>query len=67
MAKANPVAQDASETEVTLNEFCTALSANDKRVELIGGFNSVETKAGRLKDTEVNFRARFTAFVNKPV
>lgn len=69
MAKANSVAQAASDekVEVTLTEFCTALSANDKRVELIGGFNSVETKAGRLKDTEENFRARFTAFVNKPV
>lgn len=53
--------------EVTLTEFCTALSRSDKRVELIGGFNSVETKAGRLKDTGANFRQRFTAFVNKPV
>ena len=68
MAKATSVIQDSSEpAEVTLNEFCTALSANDKRVELIGGFNFVETQAGHLKDTEDNFRKRFTAFINKPV
>ena len=62
-----PVTESEIPAEVTLNEFCTALSKTDKRVELIGGFNSVETKAGRLKDTDANFRTRFTAFVNKPV
>lgn len=53
--------------EVTLNEFCTSLSKTDKRVELIGGFNASETNAGHLKDTEANFRERFSAFINKPV
>lgn len=68
MAEAKTVDQPVEPAaELTLNEFCTSLSRTDKRVELIGGFNSVETKAGRLKDTEASFRKRFTAFVNKPV
>lgn len=67
MANKADVTPSEPVAEVTLTEFCTALSRSDKRVELIGGFNSVETKAGRLKDTEANFRKRFTAFVNKPV
>ena len=62
-----PVTQSAPSAEVTLTEFCTSLSRMDKRVELIGGFSFVETKAGHLKDTEANFRKRFTAFINKPV
>lgn len=52
---------------LTLGEFCTRLSQVDKRVELIGAFNSVEKKAGRFKDIESAYQARFTAFVNKPV
>lgn len=68
MAKADSVpAPDDIAAEVTLNEFCTSLSRTDKRVELIGGFASVEAKAGHTKDTEDNFRARFLAFTNKPV
>lgn len=61
------VTQSDPVAEVTLTEFCTSLSSTDKRVELIGGFNFAETQEGHLKDTEANFRQRFTAFVNKPV
>jgi uncharacterized NAD(P)/FAD-binding protein YdhS len=52
---------------VTLNEFCTRLSMTDRRVELIGGFHFTETQAGRLKDAESNYQARYTAFLTKPV
>lgn len=55
------------EQEVTLTEFCVRMSATDKRVELIGGFNASEARAGTVKDTESRYRARFTAFINKPV
>lgn len=70
MAKADAkdaidVASDAE--PVTLDEFCMRLSKSDKRVELIGAFHFVENKAGRLKDAEHKYQARFEAFVNKPV
>jgi len=66
MAKAEPVETVEPVVEITLTEFCTSLSKTDKRVELIGSFNAAETKAGHLKDAESKFRARFTAFINKP-
>jgi hypothetical protein len=66
MAK-DATTSDEAPSELTLTEFCTLLSQSDKRVELIGAFNFVETKAGHTKDTEANFRKRFTAFINKPV
>jgi hypothetical protein len=53
--------------QVTLDEFCTRLSMTDRRVELIGGFHFVETQAGRNKDAESNYQARYTAFLTKPV
>lgn len=57
----------AAPADVTLDEFCTRLSLTDKRVELIGGFHHVEKKHRRFKDAEPKYRARFEAFVNKPV
>lgn len=51
---------------ITLDEFCTRLSATDRRVEMIGAFNHDEKKAGRIKDAEGNYRSRFDAFVKKP-
>ena len=53
--------------QLTLEEFCTRLSATDKRVELIGAFYFVEKSADRTKDYESEYQSRFTAFVNKPV
>ena len=49
-----------------LEEFCQRLSVTDRRVELIGAFYSEETRAGRVKDTESNFSARFNKFVSQP-
>jgi len=60
-------AVDPAEQKLTLDEFCRRLSASDKRVELIGAFHFVETQAKRFKDAESSYRARFSAFVNKPV
>lgn len=60
------VATEPSEFPLTLDEFCSRLSATDKRVELIGGFHSVEKAAGRVKDLESAYVARFTDFINQP-
>jgi len=51
---------------LTLNEFCSRLSATDKRVELIGGFEHTERFAGRMKDVQSAYSDRFTAFANQP-
>lgn len=53
--------------EMTLQEFCTRLSAKDRRVELLKGFFAYETGNGCIKGTEDQLQARFEAFVNKPV
>lgn len=58
---------EQSEFPLTLDEFCTRLSATDNRVELIGAFFHVETAAGTVKDTHSVFASRFTAFATKPV
>jgi alpha-beta hydrolase superfamily lysophospholipase len=49
-----------------LDEFCTRLSAEDKRVEMIGAFHHQESAAGRKADTHAAFLARFTAFCSQP-
>lgn len=61
-APVNPAIPD-----LTVEEFCTRLSASDRRVELINAFCFVERKAGHFKDAESNYQARFQAFANKPV
>ena len=61
-----PRENHSPEAAITLEEFCVRLSNTDKRVEMIGAFNHGETRAGRIKDTESNYRSRFDAFVNKP-
>lgn len=66
VAEQPQAAAAAQDFPLTLNEFCTRLSATDKRVELIGAFEHAERVAGRAKDTEPAFAARFTAFVNQP-
>ena len=58
-------AQDQAD-ELTLAEFCARLSRTDRRVELIGGFHAVTTRAGVIKDTEAGFAARFEAFATQP-
>lgn len=51
----------------TLDDFCCELSTGSKRVELISAFAHVESMAGRLRDTEANYQARFEAFIGQPV
>lgn len=64
--KAPPAPVEEQEIPLSLDEFCTRLSAADRRVELIGGFHAMEVKAGRTKDIESAFKARFDGFVNQP-
>lgn len=64
-APAETVAQPA-EFALTLDEFCARLSGKDRRVEMIGGFHFAEKQAGRLKDTEAAFAARYAAFQTQP-
>lgn len=61
-APVNPAIPD-----LTVEEFCTRLSASDRRVELINAFCFVERTAGHYKDAESNYQSRFQTFVNKPV
>lgn len=66
MAK-EPVSKVTSEqsTPLTLNEFCIRLSVEDKRVELIGGFEHTERVAGRLSDTYENYSERYKKFTTQ--
>ena len=65
-AKPQDSAAVAKEFPLTLGEFCTRLSGTDRRVELIGAFEHAERVAGRAKDTESAYAARFVAFVSQP-
>ena len=70
MAKQNPTdeaVEITQEPRLTLSEFCTRLSETVSRPELLGGFEFVERRAGRIKDTEASYRARFDTFVTTPV
>lgn len=60
-------AESVEPIRLTLNEFCARLSKTVKRPSLLGGFEHTERVAGRLTDTDEAFRARFDAFINKPV
>jgi hypothetical protein len=62
-----PVVATAAEPSLSLADFCIRLSESVSRPELIGAFAHVEQKDGKIKDTALNFRARFDAFINKPV
>jgi hypothetical protein len=63
-AKAAP--QGDEEIPLSLDEYCTRLSASDRRVELIGAFHSEEAAAGRTVDTAPAYSARFDQFINRP-
>jgi hypothetical protein len=54
------------EFPLTVVEYCTHLSATDRRVELIGAFEHSERVAGRSSDIASNFSRRYAAFVNQP-
>jgi cell division septation protein DedD len=66
--KAAPPAPPSSSAAptVTLETFCAARSATDKRVELIGAFHNAEQRAQHLSDTQDNYQARFDAFCSAP-
>lgn len=67
MAKATTAADPAvAGGELTLTEFCIRLSQRDRRVPLIGGFETNEKRAGRVKDAEAAFQARFDEFIKQP-
>lgn len=53
--------------KITIAEFCVRQSEKMTRPELLGGFEFVEKRAGRLKDTEAAYLDRFIAFQNTPV
>ena len=55
-----------TEFKLSIEEFCTRLSAEDSRVELIGAFAATEKAAGRTHDTETAYRQRFEQFINQP-
>jgi hypothetical protein len=50
---------------VLVDEFCTDLSAHDRRPELIYAFSKDEKRKGHLRDTAANFQARFAAFASR--
>lgn len=64
MAKSTPAPNN--EFVVQLDHFCTDLSATDKRVEMIGAFNTIERQAGRVRDTATAYQSRYEAFCNAP-
>ena len=51
---------------LSLDEFCTRLSANDRRVELIGGFHHSEKASGRVRDTEAAYLGRYKDYITQP-
>lgn len=71
MAKAETPAVEevtpAQNFDLGIDEFCSRLSATDKRVELIGAFHHCEVLEGRAKDAASAYSARFAAFANRPV
>lgn len=66
-AEVSATPEKPTELPQHLGEFCARLSATVKRPELIGAFEHHERTGGRLSGTETEFKARFDAFVNKPV
>jgi hypothetical protein len=66
VADTQPAIAQVAATQLTLNEFCIRLSQRERRVTLIGGFEAVERKALRTKDTEASYQSRYDAFINQP-
>jgi hypothetical protein len=63
---AAPQVEDNSAIPLSLEEYCLRRSRTDRRVEMLGAFESDARRNGHLRDTEPGFDARFTAFCNKP-
>lgn len=56
----------AAPSQISLTEFCIRLSETNRRVELIGAFESTERRAGRTEATHEQFTARYQEFINQP-
>lgn len=54
------------EIPLSLTEFCIRASRTDRRIELLGAFESVEKAAGRHQDTEQAYKNRLDAFARAP-
>jgi hypothetical protein len=63
-----PVPQQPAPAEfpITIEEFCIRLSKGAAQPELIGAFHNVEVRAGRLRDKQSAYAARWTAFPTQP-
>lgn len=64
-----PIAPTTTVTapKVSLTEFCLNQSAKENRPELIGGFEFIEKRAKRFKDTQEAYAERFEAYKVTPV
>lgn len=60
-----PAAPEAA--QITLTEFCTRLSANVRRPELLGAFEFKERQKGNVKASAEAFAESFTQFCKTPV
>lgn len=49
-----------------IDEFCLALSRNDKRVELIAAFNLKMKRDKKFKNYIAFFQAEFESFISMP-
>ena len=56
----------ASNFNVTLDEFCKRLSLKKVGPELISGFHHAQKKAGNVKDSDAVYSAAFANFVKQP-
>ena len=61
-------AEQAEQTEfpLTLEEFCSRLSATDRRVELISAFARSEKAERRNKALHSEFAARYDKYIKTP-
>lgn len=69
MAKADDkveAIEQASTFPMSLDEFCSEISRDDRRVELIGAFHREEKAARRLKADKSEFMKRYEDFAKKP-
>jgi hypothetical protein len=57
---------DTTDVNVTLDNFCVALSARDKRPHMVGAFHHSQRVANKVFDTSANYQARYDAFVIQP-
>lgn len=66
VATAAPADDVVTEFPLSVEEWCTQLSATDRRPELIGAFASVETRAGRGRALPSAYAKRYAEFIKTP-